>query len=124
MSEQQKKALAVAASLAATAAVIHHSPYLVKQPMYDSDQTGYKFMTELLNGHPIRFYNAIGMSPHVFQQLLVELEQDTEVTDSRSVTAAEQLMMFLFHCREGCSTRAVQERFQHAPGTVTKYVIV
>lgn len=121
-SDDRKKAAALVTVLCATATLIQHTPHLVKQPMYDSDKTGHSYTFELLNGHPLRFYNAFGMSPHVFKSLNSELQEFGGLSDSKNITTTEQLAMFVFHCRQGCGTRQVQEAFQHAPGTVQMYV--
>jgi hypothetical protein len=121
---RQRRHLKTAAFISAVAggvAVLQYMiPHLVKTPMYDSVLTGEQWLRELLSGHPIRFYDNLGVSRHVFRQLVHELQMYAGLQDSRYITKEEQLAIFLRLCRTGGVTRDLQERFQHGPDTISK----
>jgi hypothetical protein len=62
------------------------------------------------------------MAQHVFLRLLFELQAFSGLVNTKLVTAEEKLAIFLHFARTGCSSRNLQERFQHSAETVTKYV--
>jgi len=68
-----------------------------KTPFYTSILSGEQWVKELLNGHDERFYNEMGMHQTVFKDLLVLLKVDGGLSDSRYVTAQEQLATFLYY---------------------------
>lgn len=112
------------ATIAGSAVVGHHMiPHLIKRPMYNSALSGQAWLQELLNGHPVRFHDTIGMSKHVFWKLLHELRVYAGLEDSKHVTKEEQLAIFLYLCRTGAVTRDVRECFQHGPDTISKCVV-
>jgi hypothetical protein len=62
--------------VAAAATVITHyiTPSLLPTPINTSTLTRIKWLRELLTGHSICFYNALGMPKHVFHKLVHILE--------------------------------------------------
>ena len=92
--------------------------------MYDSALSGQAWLQELLNGHPVRFHNNIGMSKHVFRKLVHELQMYAGLEDTKHVTKEEQLAIFLHQCQTGAASRDVQERFQHGPKTISKCAVI
>jgi hypothetical protein len=69
------KTAAFAAAIAGGLAVVQYmNSHLLKTPMYNSALSGQAWLQELLNGHPVRFHDNIGMSKHVFQKLVYELQ--------------------------------------------------
>ncbi|KAF7314852.1 putative nuclease HARBI1-like protein [Mycena kentingensis (nom. inval.)] len=82
------------------------------------------WLDELITGHPRRFEENLGMAKHVFLQLSVELQMFHGLRDSKWITANEKLAMFLYMARTGCSTRVLQERFQHSGSTISVYIHV
>jgi hypothetical protein len=78
--------------------------HLIKTPMYDSALSGEAWLQELLNGHPVRFHDNVGMSKHVFQKLVHELQMYAGLEDSKHVTKEEQLAIFLCLCQMGAVT--------------------
>jgi hypothetical protein len=75
---------------------------------------------ELLVGHPDRIKTELGMRVHVFLALVAQLRLLTGLTDSRHITADEQVAIFLYTCVTGLSIRHVGERFQHSNETISK----
>lgn len=107
-------------TLAAGAALAYSIPLYDKTPYHTSAFTGADWVRELLNGHPERIRNELGVHKHVFLGLIAALEQ-YGVTSSRHVYIEEQLAIFLYTCVTGLSLRHVSERFQHANGTTSKF---
>jgi hypothetical protein len=64
----------------------------------------------------------MGMTKAVFLKLLGELRAHAGLGDTRHIACEEQLATFLRMCRVGASHREMQERFQHSPDTISKYV--
>lgn len=96
------------------------TPYLDKEPYHTSILSGFAWVQELLNGHPERIKNELGMRKHVFLALVQEL-QDSGLDDSKFITLKEQTAIFLYTCVTGLKSRHVAERFQHSHTTITKY---
>jgi hypothetical protein len=110
--------LSTVAAFAATLCIQAPEPI----PMHTSILTGHGWLTELINGHPERFRDQIGMAPHVYLRLLFELQAYSGLTNTKFVTAAEKLGIFLHFVRTGSSSRMLQERFQRSAETISKYV--
>jgi hypothetical protein len=102
-----------------TAAQIYASPLYNKIPYHTSALTGADCVLELLNGHPERIQNELGVHKHVFEALIEELQLAGH-GPSKHVYLEEQLSIFLYTCVTGLSLRHVCERFQHSGETVSK----
>ena len=73
--QHKLKTAAFLSVVAGGAAVMQYiSPHLIKTPMYDSKLSREAWVQELLNDHPGRFHDNFGMSKHVFQKLVQELQ--------------------------------------------------
>ena len=122
--ERQRKIQLIAA-LACTAAAFTASLFLEAPeaiPMHTSLLTGQKWLSELLDGHPTRFREQLGMAKHAFYRLSFELQAYSGLVASKFVSADEKLATFLHFVRTGCSSRMLQERFQRSAETIHKYV--
>jgi hypothetical protein len=108
------------AAIAAGAVTNSLIPLLIKTPMYDSAFTGKAWVNELLNAHPTRFYDMMGLSKHVFYKLRHDLQVYAGFTPSRHVSMDEQLAIFLRTFRSGAGHRDMQERFQRSPDTISR----
>jgi hypothetical protein len=104
-----------------TATLLIAGPHYDKTPYHTSALTGVQWVCELLEGHPERIRNELGVHKHVFAQLIEEL-QKAGYNSSRCVTLDEQLAIFLYTSVTGLSIRHVGERFQRATDTVSRYV--
>lgn len=89
---------------------------------HTSSLTGAKWVRELLDGHPGRFREQMGLSRTLFRKLSQELQMTGHLRDGRSVSVDEQLAIFLHFARTGSRSRMLQERFQRSGATVSKYV--
>ena len=107
---------------AGAAALAYGLPLYDKTPYHTSAFTGADWVHELLNGHPERIRNELGVHKHVFLGLVAALEQ-CGVTSSKHVYIEEQLAIFLYTCVTGLSLRHVSERFQRANETTSKFVL-
>lgn len=105
---------------AAASVAALYTPSLTKIPQHTSSLTGFDWLQELLSGHPVRFYYTFGMEKHVFKKLVLELSQFTGLTHSKYVRMEEQVAIFLFMARSGCSNRTAQERFQRSGDTISR----
>jgi len=107
------------ANIVTTAAIIYADPLYNKIPYHTSALSGADWVRELLNGHPERIRNELGVHKDVFCALIEEL-QLAGYTSSRDVYLEEQLAIFLYTCVTGLSFRHVCERFQHSSNTISK----
>jgi len=92
--------------------------YYFKEPCYTSILTGQAWVNELLHGHPKRIRTALGVNKHVFGALISEL-RGMGHRNSKYITLEEQLAIFLYCCVTGLPIRHLEERFQHAPETIS-----
>jgi hypothetical protein len=114
---------AVLATYAAgAAALIYGAPLYNKTPYHTSALTGADWVRELLNGHPERIRNELGVHKHIFRGLITALEQ-AGISSSKHVYLEEQLAIFLYTCVTGLSLCHVSEQFQRANDTTSKYVL-
>lgn len=95
----------------------------IPRPMHTSVLTGLAWLDELLHGHPQRFKNQLGMAQHVFHKLSGLLQLDFGLSNSKFVTADEQLAIFLYYIRSGCGNRTLQERFQRSGDTISRSAV-
>ncbi|KIK79526.1 hypothetical protein PAXRUDRAFT_40826, partial [Paxillus rubicundulus Ve08.2h10] len=65
------------------------------RPVHTSILTGQGWLNELLTGHPVRFYNMMGMDQYVFRKLSCELQLYAGLSNSKHVSADEKLAIFL-----------------------------
>jgi len=93
---------------AAGAALAYGLPLYDKTPYHTSALTGADWVRELLNGHPERIRNELGVHKHVFNGLIVALQQ-AGIHSSKHVFLEEQLAIFLYTCVTGLSLRHVSE---------------
>jgi hypothetical protein len=123
LQKKKKMAATLVVSAAAYAAILHfqQNQRKIPRPMHTSILTGRIWLDEILHGHPDRFKNQLGMSQAVFRRLSRVLQLQCGLTDSKFIAADEQLAMFLYFVRRGCSVRDLMERFQHSPDTVHRY---
>ena len=64
------------------------------------------------------------MAHHVFHQLSNELQTHCGLSNSKYVTADEQLAIYLHLARTGLSSWMLQERFQCSGDTISKYIFI
>jgi len=97
---------------------------LFEEVLQDTSRlSGQKWIVKLLDGREDRFHNELGMHKQVSLKLLESLPKDAGLSDTRRVSAEEQLAIFLHFARRGLSNEDLQERFELGPGTITKSVL-
>jgi hypothetical protein len=106
---------------AGAAALSYGLPLYDKTSYHTSALTGANWVCELLNGHSERIHNELGIHKHVFNSLIIALQQ-AGVHSSKHVFLKEQLAIFLYTSVTGLSLRYVSERFQHTNETTSRYV--
>ena len=95
-SDRRRRNLAVIGAVLAAATVVTMSHSVSDPiPMRTSMLTGWLWLNELLEGHPTRFQEQMGMAHHVFCQLSNELQMHCGLSDAKYVTADEQLAIYL-----------------------------
>ena len=79
---------------------------------------GTTWTTQLLYGHPQRLYNLTRMRPDVFRKLLEWLQLYGGLRDTKLLSAAEKLLIFMLVFSNNQSYRLVCEETQHALSTI------
>jgi hypothetical protein len=108
--------------LVCTIAMEEYTSRSLRTPYHTSALSGAGWVCELLNGHPQRIRNELGVSRSTFIVLLKSM-QALDLKSSRHVSLEEQLAIFLYTVVTGLSCIHVGERFQRSPSTITKYVL-
>jgi hypothetical protein len=90
-------------------------------PRHTSILTGQDWLDELINGHPDRCLDQLGMYPAAFLLLCWELTINGGLTDSRYIAAQEQAAIFVYWMVHGSSQRELMERFQRSGDTISRY---
>ena len=105
----------------ATFALEASSRHFDKTPKNTSILTVRRWLDELLAGHPIRFYDNLGMNKHVFRALVSELGTTAGLYDTQWISAEEQIAIFLYLAVTGVvAQRHLEECFQRSPDTLLK----
>ncbi|KAJ6478272.1 hypothetical protein C8R45DRAFT_772815, partial [Mycena sanguinolenta] len=65
-------------------------------PRHTSILTGQDWLDELINGHPDRCLDQLGMYPPAFLLLCWEFEKNGGLGDSRHITSQEQAAIFIY----------------------------
>ena len=71
---KQRKITFLSAVVGGAVVMQYMTLHLIKTPMYNSKLSGEDWVQELLHGHPGWFHDNLGMSKHVFQKLVQELQ--------------------------------------------------
>ena len=122
--QQLLQYLALFTFAAGAAALAYGLPLYNKTPYHTSAFTGADWVLELLDGHPERIRNKLGVHKHVFHSLIAALDEHGFGSSPRGhVYVEEQLAIFLYTCVTGLSLRHVSERFQRANETTSKFVL-
>ncbi|KAG5063498.1 hypothetical protein JHK85_004681 [Glycine max] len=95
--------------------------YVVKNPCRDSSMKAHRWVSEILNGHPIRCYQMFRMKKLVFLELCDILETKYNLKKTRNVNIYEQVGLFLYMLSQPGSVRNCEERFQHSGETISKH---
>jgi hypothetical protein len=75
-------------AVATLAVITHHiTPSLFPTPINTSTLTGMGWLRELLTGHPVRFYDTLGVPKHVFCKLVHESELHAGLKHSKHICA-------------------------------------
>lgn len=83
---------------------------------------GTQWTTQLLHGHEERLRNVTRMKPEVFRKLLDWMQEYGDLKDSKRLSAAEKLLIFLFLFSSNASYRMACELTQHASSTIYEVV--
>ncbi|XP_054788932.1 uncharacterized protein LOC129294533 [Prosopis cineraria] len=119
MEESSKKRLNRAQKVSALIR-LYATKHLCKEPQRNSEYTGYLWVNEILEGHPVRCYEMFRMEPHMFHQLCNELTW-YGLKDTRRMRVQEMVAIFLNTIGHGLGNRMAQERFQHSGETIHRH---
>jgi hypothetical protein len=104
-------------------ALAYAGQYYNKIPRFTSILSGQGWVNELLEGHPLRISNALGVSKVVFTNLVSILASTgwSPPADTPLVSLEMQLAIFLHACASGLTTRHLSERFQLSEKIISWY---
>ncbi|KAG4949078.1 hypothetical protein JHK82_042273 [Glycine max] len=85
------------------------------------NMTDHRWVSEILNGHPIRCYQMFRMKKLVFLELCDILETKYNLKKTRNVSIYEQVGLFLYMLSQPGSVRNCKKRFQHSGETISRY---
>lgn len=94
---------------------------LFKTPRNTSILTGAQKTKELLEGHPVRFYEQIRLEKHTFYLLRDALCERSLLKDAKRMTVDEQLLMFLHTIGHIVRNRVIQDRYQHSGEPISRH---
>ncbi|KAK8916690.1 hypothetical protein KSP39_PZI022577 [Platanthera zijinensis] len=86
-----------------------------------SSQTGSRWLGELLDGHPHRFFSSFRMSKLIFVDLLTLLTQQYGLQGSRRTLPREVLAVTLHILGHNVPMQIAGERFQHSTETISRF---
>jgi DDE superfamily endonuclease len=86
--------------------------------MYTDAFRGAELTTQLLTGPPERIRDMTRLEREVFLELLRWLCENSKLKDSRQVSSAEKLIIFLYICAQGVKFRLAAETLQHSTRTI------
>ena len=81
---------------------------VLKKPCRTWSHTGYKFVMEILNGHEDTCHQKFRMEKHIFQKLLIVLEQQYNFSKAKHMPLEEALAIFLISLGHSFLNRIVQ----------------
>ena len=119
---QQHRAIALlcaGAAIATCHAAAIVKPFIDRTPYHTSALSGQAWVEELLNRHPSRIRNELGVFRQTFLTLIRTL-QGMGLKSSRYITTEEQVAIFLYTVVTGLSSVHVAERFQRSTVTIQK----
>ena len=94
---------------------------LFKTTRNTSILTGAQKTIELLEGHPVRFYELIRLEKHTFYLLRDALCERKLLKDTNRMTVDEQLLMFLHTIGHNVRNRVIQDRYQHSGEPISRH---
>ena len=101
--KKRKKQLLLMSCNAIVASVQYLRSHVDKIPKNTSKMSGRDYIGELRAGHPDSFRSVMGMSKHVFDRLLMVLQEHGGVNDTKHLESDEQLAIFLYIITTGQS---------------------
>jgi len=113
----------LSAALAFTSATVVTAQYYSKhfhtrRIQHTSQLSGEQWVQELLQNHPQRIKNNMGVSQEGFHYICNFLQRKTMFGATKGISAEEQLAVFLYAVTTNLSMRRLAERFQHSTETI------
>ncbi|KAL4564921.1 hypothetical protein LXL04_028997 [Taraxacum kok-saghyz] len=107
--------------LAVRGIVIGRNLRNTRNPCHTSDDTGHKFVTNILNGNGKRCYQMFRLHVPVYRQLCKDLVTNYGLTQTRNIATEELVAIFLVCLAHGCTNRFMQELFNHSGETISRH---
>jgi hypothetical protein len=79
---------------------------------------GTRWTTQFLYGHEARLLSVTRMKPEVFKKLLNLLQEHGDFKDTKLLSAAEKLVIFLMIFSNNTSYKLLSEIIQHSSATI------
>uniref|UniRef100_A0A5B6Z4X2 DUF8040 domain-containing protein n=1 Tax=Davidia involucrata TaxID=16924 RepID=A0A5B6Z4X2_DAVIN len=108
----------------ATAAVVsvhYYRTHIARELCRTNEQTGFKWVCDILKGHPTRCHEQLRMDKDVFLSFCELLKLRYGLKSSRNIGIHEKVAIFLNCLGHGLSNRMLQERFQHSGETISRH---
>jgi hypothetical protein len=115
---RNRKIVATAAAFGTVAAAFYYTANYDKMKQHTSRISGQQWMDELLDGHPLRIKDNLGITQEGFRQLESLLIRKSGLEVTRYMSTTEQLGIFLYAVVTDLSMRKLAERFQHSTETL------
>ncbi|RWR76298.1 putative nuclease HARBI1 [Cinnamomum micranthum f. kanehirae] len=119
--DRQDLQLLLTSVVTSTCLLWYRYQYLSEDKVHESAQSGRTYLNEILTGHPHKCLDIFRMSSGCFLLLVNELKQMGHLRDSHTVSAEEQLAIFLFTVGHSQRNRVMQNLFQHSGETISRY---
>jgi hypothetical protein len=113
----------LAVLMSATTALHLIEPLFSPQPLHDSALTGQAWVIELVQGNPARMKTELGVYQHVFTRLVDALRY-CGLTDTKHVSAMEQVAVFLLICVGNNTNQRTAGQFQRSGDTISRCILI
>lgn len=104
------------------ALLVETSRHLSPRPYHTSKLRGREWVQELLEGHPQRIKDNLGIHKYVFRVLCSELVRKGGLRPTKHVDVAEHVALFLWAAVTNLTNRHLAEKFQRSGSTISQYV--
>jgi hypothetical protein len=94
----------------------------IRSLQYTDIERGERHTHELINGHPLRLYEATRFHQAPFARLHDWLLANTSLESTRYMSSQQKLVIFLVAVAKGAAVRTLCEDFQHSKNTISRLV--
>jgi hypothetical protein len=98
---------------------IHALLTMTRTPQYTDIEHGECHVHELINGHPLRLYEATQFHKATFERLHDWLLANTPLGGTRYMSSQQKVIISLVAIAKGAKVRTLCEDFQHSKNTIS-----